>query len=75
VGSVAVTKISGTSPPGPFMCGSHTCNVKAAAAAASNALPPRSSSAIPAADASQWVEATMPWVPASSGRVVNIHPR
>ena len=34
-----------------------------AATAASNALPPRSSVAIPAADASQCVEATMPKVP------------
>ena len=30
-----------------------------------------SSTAMPAADASQWVEATMPKVPRSSGRVVN----
>src|SRR6185369_3578739 len=38
---------------------------------ASNALPPCSSTAIPAAEASQCVEATMPNVPASSGLVVN----
>ena len=41
-----------------------------AATAASNAFPPRSSTAIPAADASQCVEATIPKVPLSSGRVV-----
>jgi hypothetical protein len=45
--------------------------VKPAATAASNALPPRSSTAMPAADASQCVDATMPNVPRSSGRVVN----
>ena len=39
--------------------------------AASNALPPASSIRIPTADASQCVEATMPKVPTSSGRVVN----
>ena len=53
------------------MCGSTTCSANPAATAASNALPPRSSTAIPAADASQCVEATMPKVPDSSGRVVN----
>ena len=42
-----------------------------AATAASKALPPCSSTARPAADASQWVEATMPNVPASCGLVVN----
>ena len=52
------------------MCGSTTCSASPAATAASNALPPRSSTAIPAADASQCVEATMPKVPESSGRVV-----
>ena len=52
------------------MCGSTTCSAKPAATAASKAFPPRSSTAIPAADASQWVEATMPNVPLSSGRVV-----
>ena len=63
--------MTGTSPPGPFRCGSTTWRTSPAATAASNALPPRSSTAIPAAEASQWVEATMPNVPASSGRVVN----
>src|SRR4051794_36722306 len=53
------------------MCGSTTCSANPAATAASNALPPRSSTAMPADDASQCVEATMPNVPLSSGRVVN----
>src|SRR5436853_4594272 len=61
--------IAGRSPPGPFRCGSTTCSVKPAATAASNAFPPCSSTAIPAADASQCVEATIPKVPRSSGRV------
>ena len=63
---------SGRSPPGPFICGSTTCSAKPAATAASNAFPPRSSTAIPAADASQCVDATMPNVPLSSGRVVKV---
>ena len=63
--------MTGTSPPGPFRCGSTTWSTNPAATAASNALPPRSSTAIPAAEASQWVEATIPNVPASSGLVVN----
>src|SRR5215510_10440747 len=64
----------GTSPPGPFRCGSTTCSTKPAATAASNAFPPFSSTAIPAAEASQWVDATMPNVPASCGRVVKLDP-
>jgi hypothetical protein len=52
------------------MSGSTTCSVRPVATAASNALPPRSSTPIPTADAIQCVEATMPNVPASSGRVV-----
>src|SRR5947199_2078923 len=63
------------SPPGPFRCGSTTWSAKPAAAAASKALPPRSSTAIPAAEASQCVDATIPNVPRSSGRVVNSTPR
>src|SRR5215472_6393964 len=63
--------MTGTSPPGPFMCGSTTWRTSPVATAASNALPPASRTAIPAADASQCVEATMPNVPASSGLVVN----
>jgi hypothetical protein len=35
-------------------------------------LPPRSSTAMPDWDASQCVEATIPKVPRSSGRVVNV---
>ena len=56
------------------MCGSTTCSTRPAATAASNAVPPASSTAIPEAVASQWVEATMPKVPASCGRVVNEEP-
>src|SRR5215831_661964 len=63
--------IAGMSPPGPFRCGSTTCRVNPAATAASKALPPRSSTAIPDALASQCVDATMPKLPCSSGRVVN----
>src|SRR5271170_7021343 len=63
--------MTGTSPPRPFRCGSVTWSTSPAATAASKALPPRSSTAMPAAEASQCVEATMPNVPASSGRVVN----
>src|SRR5918992_4151415 len=62
----------GTSPPGPLKCGSTTWRRKPAAAAASNAFPPPSSTLMPAADASQWVDATMPKSPFSSGLVVNI---
>src|SRR5215468_11353207 len=61
----------GTSPPGPLRCGSTTCNVKAVATPASNALPPFSSVAIPTAVAIQCVDVTTPNVPSISGRVVN----
>ena len=63
--------MTGTSPPGPFRCGSTTCRVKAVATAASKALPPFSSTLMPTAVAIQWVEATTPKVPSISGRVVN----
>src|SRR5260370_2417571 len=56
------------------MCGSTTCSTRPAPTAASNGLPPGSRTARPAAEASQWVEATMPNVPASCGRVVNVDP-
>src|SRR5260370_38169284 len=62
----------GRSPPGPLRCGSTTCSTKPAATAASKALPPRSRIAMPVCEASQWVELTIPKVPRSSGRVVNI---
>ena len=62
----------GASPPGPFKCGSATCRMNAAATAASKALPPRSSTAMPAWLAIQCVVATTPNVPAISGRVVNM---
>lgn len=64
--------IAGTSPPGPLRWGSTTCSTSPAATAASNALPPRSSTDMPAPEASQCVEATMPNVPRSSGRVVKL---
>src|SRR5918997_4102882 len=67
----ALHAITGRSPPGPLRCGSTTWSTNPAATAASNALPPRSSTAMPAPDASQCVEATIPKVPESSGRVVN----
>ena len=40
-------KTAGRSPPGPFRCGSTTWSTNPAAQAASNALPPRSSTAMP----------------------------
>src|ERR1700682_3509957 len=61
----------GTSPPGPFKCGSTTCSVNAVATPASKALPPFSRVAIPTAVAIQWVEVTTPKVPSISGLVVN----
>jgi hypothetical protein len=64
----------GTSPPGPFRCGSTTCSVKAVATPASKALPPFSSVAIPTAVAIQCVEVTTPKVPSISGRVVKGKP-
>ena len=65
-------KTAGRSPPGPFRCGSTTCSTNPAAQAASNALPPRSSTAMPVCVASQCVDATAPNVPRSSGRVVKL---
>src|SRR6202011_2226230 len=61
----------GTSPPGPFRCGSTTLSGKAGGTPASNALPPFSKTAIPTAVAIQWVEVTTPNVPSISGLVVN----
>src|ERR1700686_2227612 len=61
----------GTSPPGPFKCGSTTCSVNPVATPASNALPPFSRILIPTAVAIQWVEVTTPKVPSISGLVVN----
>src|ERR1700691_4538815 len=62
--------MTGTSPPGPLRCGSTTCRVKAVATAASKALPPFSSIAMPTAVAIQCVEVTTPKVPSISGLVV-----
>ena len=70
--AILAQNTAGTSPPGPFRCGSTTCSTNPVATAASNALPPRSSTAIPVGDASQCVDATIPKVPRSSGRVVNV---
>src|ERR1700733_13282486 len=64
--------MTGTSPHGPFKCGSTTCKVNAAAAAASKALPPFSNMLMPTAVAIQWVVATTPNVPSISGRVVKV---
>ena len=48
-GALAPARITmaGSSPPGPLRCGSTICSTKPAAHAASNALPPRSSTAMP----------------------------
>src|SRR5579859_4906363 len=72
VGSASPPRLSriGTSPPGPLRCGSTIWSAKPAATAASKALPPASSRRMPQADAIQWVEATAPNVPHSSGRAV-----
>jgi hypothetical protein len=66
----ASSSITGTSPPGPFKCGSTTCRTNAAATPASNAFPPRSRMDIPTAVAIQCVVVTTPNVPSISGRVV-----
>ncbi len=68
----AGARMIGTSPAGPFRCGSTTCSTKPAATAASKALPPPSSTAIAHCEASQWVDETMPKVPCRVGRVVNM---
>ena len=52
------------------MLGSTTCNVRPVATAESKAFPPFSRIDIPAAVPSQCVDATIPKVPFSSGRVV-----
>src|SRR3979411_1752908 len=71
----APQRMMGRSPPGPFRWGSTTWRTKPAATAASKALPPRSRTAMPGCEASQCVELTIPKVPRSSGRVVNISAR
>src|SRR3979409_919166 len=63
--------ITGTSPPGPLRGGAPAGSGKAGATAASKALPPFSSAAMPTAVAIQCVDATTPNVPSISGRVVN----
>src|SRR6202011_5154520 len=63
--------ITGTSPPGPFKCGSTPCRVNAVATPAANALPPFFHVPTPTAVAIQWVDVTTPKVPSISGLVVN----
>ena len=63
--------MTGTSPPGPFRCGSTTCKHEPGRGGGVEGVAALSRTAIPAAEASQWVEATIPNVPASSGLVVN----
>ncbi len=63
-------RMIGTSPPGPFRCGSTICSVKPVATAASKALPPRSSMPKPTVEAIQCVLVTAPKLPRISGRVV-----
>src|SRR6201996_4587392 len=61
----------GTSPPGPFRCGSTSCRVKAGGTPGRKALPPFARIPTPTAVAIQFVEVTTPNVPSISGRVVN----
>ncbi len=65
-------RMAGTSPPGPFRCGSTTCNTNPAVPAASKALPPSSSARIADCEAIQWVEEAIPKVPCNVGRVVKV---
>ena len=58
----ASCRMTGTSPPGPLRCGSTTCSTNAVATAASKALPPFSSVAMPTAVAIQCVVVTTPKV-------------
>src|SRR5256885_34615 len=60
--------MTGTSPPGPFRCGSTTCKVNAVAAAVSNAFPPFSSVAIPTAVPLPMVASAPPQGASSLGR-------
>ena len=62
-----------TSPPGPFKCGSTTCNVNPVATAASKALPPFSRIDMPTAEAIQCVLVTTPKLPVISGLVVKLN--
>ena len=64
--------MAGTSPPGPFKCGSTTCSTNPAVAAASKALPPSSRIRIADWEASQCVDETIPNVPRRVGRVVKV---
>src|SRR5262249_31203963 len=55
----------------PLLCGSSTLRAKPLATAASIALPPLSNIRCPARAAREWPDATTPWVPMYTGRVVN----
>src|SRR6478735_8276647 len=57
------------SPPTPFIVGSTTASTAAAVMAASTALPPCCSTRKPAADASGWLVATMPFLASTTERV------
>ena len=55
-------------PPALDMNGSTTFSVEPTATAASTALPPSSSTRMPAIEASGWAEVTAPRVPMTVGR-------
>src|SRR5438876_10295183 len=58
--SLADHTMANMSPPIPVICGSTTLSTAAAVTAASTALPPRASTARPAAVARGWLVAIMP---------------
>ena len=59
----------------PFIDGSTTASTAAAVTAASMALPPSCSTRRPAADASGWLVAIMPWRPTAGERVAAMWPK
>ena len=59
----------------PFIDGSTTASTAAAVTAASMALPPSCSTRSPAADASGWLVAIMPWRPTAGDRVAVMWPK
>ena len=58
----------------PFIDGSTTASTAAAVTAASMALPPDCSTFSPAAEASDWLVAIMPWRPTAGDRVARMLP-
>ena len=58
----------------PFIDGSMTASTAAAVTAASMALPPACSTRRPAAEASGWLVAIMPWRPTAGERVAKMSP-